>query len=53
MVEKKGEGDEYGNEDDTKTEIDKIMQGAVDPEQSKGQERELIELMSQKAEIDQ
>ena len=53
LVEKKGEGDEYGNEDDTKTEIDKIMQGAVDPEQSKGQERELIELMSQKAEIDQ
>lgn len=54
LIEKRGEGDdEYGNQDDSKAEIDKILHGAVEPEQSKGQERELIELLCQKAEIEQ
>ena len=37
LVEKKGENDnEYGNEDDSKAEIDKILHSNVEPEQSKG-----------------
>jgi hypothetical protein len=38
LIEKR-EDDEYGQQDESKAEIDKIMQGAVEPEQSKGQER--------------
>ena len=51
-MEKKGESDQYGEEDDSKAEIDKILQSSEDPEQSKGYERQLIELMCQKTEID-
>lgn len=42
--------DEYGNQDDSQAEIDKILSGAVDGEQddSKTQERELIEMMCSK-----
>lgn len=51
LAERKG-SDEYGTEEDSKAEIDKILQGSVEPEQSKGQERQLIELLSQKEEIE-
>ena len=54
LIEKKTEGDdEYGNEDGSQLEVDKILNGAVEPDQSKGQERKLIELLCQKGEIEQ
>jgi hypothetical protein len=40
LIEKKGEGDdEYGNQDESQAEVEKILNGAAEPDQSKGQER--------------
>jgi hypothetical protein len=46
LIEKK-EDDEYGNQDDSKAEVDKIIHSAAE-EESKGAERQLIEMLSSK-----